>query len=224
LALLGGLAERGACLEPLRTTRDAHRTVVEAVLHLRLPDTAVDLPIAVVGERAASPLVRAIRVYHSHWPLEGAHRVRPPLLPPDSMLELRDVVATYQQALAAADVANIVSTFEPEGYFREPSGGVYVHRGWEQLQAFMSTILGGGGIRLEHYTLTDDGVVAAIEFNAVQFGPHRLEPQAGLAVYERGRSGLLHAARIYDDVNVEALSGAGKAPYPVVSRQPSRTR
>jgi len=117
----GWLAERGARLEPLRTTRDAHRTVVEAVLHLRLPDTTVDLPIAVVGDRANGPLVHAIRVYHSHWPLEGAHRVRPPLLPPDSMLELRDVVGTYQRALAAGDVAAIVSTFEPEGYFREPS-------------------------------------------------------------------------------------------------------
>jgi hypothetical protein len=72
----------------------------------------------------------------------------------------------------------------------------------------MSTILGGGGIRLERCTVTDDGVVAAIEFTAVRFGPHRLQPQAGLAVYERGPSGLLHAARIYDDVNVEALSGA----------------
>ena len=200
------LAERGARLEPLRTTRDAHRTVVEAVLHLQLPDTAIDLPIAVVGDRADGPLVRAIRVYHSHWPLEGAHRVRPRLLPPDSTIELHDVVGSYQRALAAGDVAAIVSTFEPDGYFREPSGGIYVHRGREQLRAFMSTILGGGGIRLEHCTVTDDGVVAAIEFTAVQFGPHRLQPQAGLAVYERGPSGLLHAARIYDDVNVEALS------------------
>jgi hypothetical protein len=40
--------------------------VVEAVLHLRLPDTAIDLPIAVVGDRADGPLVRVIRVYHSH--------------------------------------------------------------------------------------------------------------------------------------------------------------
>ena len=58
---------------------------------------------------------------------------------------------------------------------------------------------------LAHCTVTDDGVVAAIEFNAVQFGAHRLQPQAELAVYERGPGGLLHAARIYDDVNVEVL-------------------
>jgi len=103
------------------------------------------------------------------------------------------------------DVTAIVNTFEPDGYFREPSGGIYVHRGREQRRPFMSTILGGGGIQLEHCTVTDDGVVAAIEFIAVQFGPHRLQPQAGLAVYEQGPSGLLHTTRIYDDVNVEAL-------------------
>jgi hypothetical protein len=44
-----------------------------------------------------------------------------------------------------------------------PSGGIYAHRGREQLRAFMSTTV-GGGIRLEHCTVTDDGVVAAIEF------------------------------------------------------------
>ncbi len=45
--------------------------------------------------------------------------------------------------------------------------------------------------------------------NAVQFGARRLEPQAGLAIYERGATGRLAAARIYDDVNVEALAPAG---------------
>ena len=137
------------------------------------------------------------------------------------MLELRDVIEAYQRALAAGDVTAIVSTFEPDGYFREPSGGSYVHRGRDQLQAFMSTILGGGGIRLEHCTVTDDGVVAAIEFTAVQLGPHRLQPQAGLAVYERGQTGLLHAARIYDDVNVEALRRAARsAPESSTRRAP----
>jgi hypothetical protein len=70
----------------------------------------------------------------------------------------------------------------------------------------MAAILGPGGIPLEHCTVSDDGVACAIEFNAVAFGKEELVPQAGIAVYERGASGLLHAARIYDDVNVEALA------------------
>ncbi len=35
-----------------------------------------------------------------------------------------------------------------------------------------------------------------------------MTPQAGLAIYERGPTGRLRAARIYDDVNVEVLSSA----------------
>lgn len=199
------LTARAARLELLRTTTDPRHTVVEALLHLRLPDTAVDLPVAVIGDRAAGDRVAAIRVYHSHWPLEGKHEIRHPLLPRDSGVVLRDVVAEYQRALAAGDAAAALNTFEPDGYFREPSGGIYVHRGRAALQEFLTTILAGGGIHLEHCSVTDDGVVAAIEFNAVQFGTKRLEPQAGIAIYERGPTRRLAAARIYDDVNVEAL-------------------
>ena len=58
----------------------------------------------------------------------------------------------------------------------------------------------GGGIILEHCTVTEDGVRTALEFNAVRWGEVDLPPQAGVAIYERGRSGRLHEARIYDDV------------------------
>ena len=56
------------------------------------------------------------------------------------------------------------------------------------------------GIPLEHCTLTDDGVRCAIEYNCVRWGVTILS-QVGVAVYERGNSGLLGAARIYDDVS-----------------------
>jgi hypothetical protein len=200
------LVARSARVTPGRTTRVPERTVVEAALDLREGERSITLPIAVVGDRAPDGRLRAVRVYHSTWPLTGAHRVRPPLLPAAPALPLKGAVAAYQRALAAGDVEGILATFEPDGYFREPSGGIYVHRGPAALRAFMTQILGTGGIGLEHATLTDDGVVAAIEFNAVRFGTHQLSPQAGLAVYERGPSGRLAAARIYDDVNVEALA------------------
>jgi hypothetical protein len=177
----------------------------------------------VVGEHAAPGQVRAIRVYHSLWPLHGAHRVRPPLLPYDPSLSVADVVATYQHALAAGNVAAIVGTFEPNGSFREPAGGDYIFEGRDKLHEFMAHLLGSGGIGLEHCTVTDDGVACALEFNAVQFGPHRLEPQAVVAVYERGKSGQLRAARIYDDVNVEALAGSG-GPSQGVSQSRARLR
>lgn len=205
------LTLRAARVEPLRTTRDDRRTVFEAVLHLQLPrDTVVDLPVAVVGDHTAGGHVTALRIYHSHWPLIGAHRIRAPLLLADTTIRLHGVIAEYQKALAAGDVDAIVRTFEPEGYFREPSGGVWVHRGRSQLNDFMRRLLGSGGIGLEHCTLTDDGIAAAIEFNVIRFGARPLTPQAGLAVYERGRSGGLRAVRIYDDVNVEVLADSNQ--------------
>jgi len=202
----GWLAVRSPRLTPGPVTRAAGRTVVEATLHLRHEGRAVDLPIAVVGDDAPAGRVRALRVYHSFWPLEGKHRVRPPLLPLDPTAHPAGAVADYQRALAAGDVAAIVATFEPDGYFREPSGAPWIHRGHAALRAFMTQILAGGGIGIDHTTVTDDGKTCAIEFNAVRFGKKAITPQAGLAVYERGPTGRLRAARIYDDVNVEVLA------------------
>jgi hypothetical protein len=203
------LKERQARPEHFRTTQTAQRTVVEYVLHLVLDGRAVPLPMAVVGEHAGKKGLQMIRVYHSMWPLIGAHQVRPALLPTDKTLKVSDVVETYQHTLAVGDVDQIMSVFEPDGYFREPAGGEHIYQGKEKLREFMASILGLGGITIEHCTVTDDGMACAIEFSAVKFGPHPLVPQAGVAVYERGQSGLLHAARVYDDVNVEAFQRQG---------------
>jgi hypothetical protein len=64
----------------------------------------------------------------------------------------------------------------------------------------------GGGIPLEHCTLTDDGGRCAMEYNCVRWGESDIVLQAGVAVYERGSGGLLSAARIYDDVEPPAVS------------------
>jgi hypothetical protein len=199
------LAARDARLTAGPITRAAGRTVFEAVLRLRQEGRDVDLPIAVVGDDDPGGRVRALRVYHSFWPLEGHHRVRAPLLVRDPGVRLTGAVADYQRALAAGDVEAIVATFERDGYFREPSGEPWVHRGPTELRKFMTQILAAGGIGIDHATVTDDGKICAIEFNAVRFGKRMLTPQAGLAIYERGVNGRLRAARIYDDVNVEVL-------------------
>jgi hypothetical protein len=202
------LRERDAVVENVALTRTPTRTVEEVVLHLLSDDGGrVELPVAIVADRNPERTLKAIRVYHSMWPLTGEHAVRPPLLPEDPRLHAEGAPGIYQRALAEGDLAGIVGIFEPEGYAREPSGGAYLHRGAEVLRELYAHLFAnGGGIGLEHCTLTDDGVRCAIEYNCVQWGVTEIPPQAGVAVYERGNGGLLAAARIYDDVQPPSVS------------------
>ncbi len=82
------LRERDAVVENVALTRTQTRTVEEVVLHLLLGDEGgrVELPVAIVTDRNPDRTLKAIRVYHSMWPLTGEHAVRPPLLPADPKL------------------------------------------------------------------------------------------------------------------------------------------
>src|SRR4029450_5822199 len=53
----------------------------------------------------------------------------------------------------------------------------------------------------DHCSQLDDGRACLLEYNVVSWGRTKLPPQAGVAVYVRGESGKLAAARIYDDVD-----------------------
>ena len=202
------LRERDAVVENVALTRTSTRTVEEVVLNLLADDGArVELPVAVVSDRNPERTLKVIRLYHSMWPLTGEHRVRPPLLPADPGLHAEGTLGDYQRALSEGDLEGIVAAFEADGYAREPSGAAYLHRGIEALrELYAHMFANAGGIGLEHCTLTDDGVRCAIEYNGVGWGATEIPPQAGVAVYERGGSGLLAAARIYDDVEPPAVS------------------
>ena len=176
--------------------------VGEFVLHLDGDAGRIELPVAVAAPRDRDARIVELRMYFSGWPLAGGHRARPPLLQPNSDLREPDVVGDYQRALAAGDVDAVVATFEPDGYFREPAGGAYTHRGTDELRALYELFFSnGGGIPLEHCAVTDDGRACALEYNVVAWGRTELPPEAGIAVYVRGDSGKLAAARIYDDVD-----------------------
>jgi hypothetical protein len=118
-------------------------------------------------------------------------------------------VADHHRALASGDVDAIVATFEPDGYAREPAGGRHIHRGPDGLRAFYAHLFSNdGGIPLEHCALIDDGRACALEYNVVRWGKTELPPEAGVAVYVRGPSGKLAAARSYDDIEPPLRAGA----------------
>ena len=196
------LGQRNVSVEDVDHVVTERRGFEEVVLHLDGETGRVDLPVAIVADRESDGRIDELRIYYSSWPLTGRHANRPPLLQPDPELRESDVVAEYQRALAAGDVDAIVAAFEPDGYAREPAGGQYVHSGPDGLRAFYERLFSnGGGIPLEHCALIDDGRACALEYNVVRWGKTELPPEAGVAVYVRGQSGKLAAARIYDDTD-----------------------
>jgi SnoaL-like domain len=196
------LRQRNASIEDVERVVTEPSGFGEVVLHLDGETGPVDLPVAIVSERHSDGRIDELRIYYSSWPLTGRHANRPPLLQPDPAVRESDVVADYQRALSAGDVEAIVAAFEPDAYAREPAGGQYVHRGPDGLRAFYEHLFSNdGGIPLEHCALIDDGRACALEYNVVRWGRTELPPEAGVAVYVRGPSGKLAAARIYDDVD-----------------------
>jgi hypothetical protein len=195
--------ERNITIENVALVVTPRRSIEEVVLHLDRDDgTRVELPLAVAADRDEQAYLRELRVYYSTWPETGGHLVRTPLLQQDPDVHAAGVVGEYQRALAEGDTAAVVGAFEPDAYVREPAGSEYVHRGTDELRALFTLFFShGGGIPLEHCTVTDDGVACALEYNVVAWGRTELPPQAGIAVYVRGESGKLAAARIYDDVD-----------------------
>ncbi len=193
-------AERRARVETVASTRDGERAVVELLAHLEDDrGKPVDWPLAVVAE-SPDELSVVFRTYCSQWPVDGRRHIRPPLLEPGNARP-GDVVGRYQTALGAGDTETIVKMFVPDGYFREPIGPHYIHRGTRALRSYFDKCFEtGGGIQLELCTVTDDGVRCALEFGCVRWGSHDLPPQAGIGICERSPDGLLAAVRVYDDI------------------------
>ena len=194
------IAERNVIVEDVNVIATPRRGIEEVVLHLDGDEGRVELPVAIVADRNEDARVIEVRMYFSTWPLTGGHAIRPPLLQPDPDLHEADVVGEYQRALAAGDVEATVATFESDAYVREPAGGAFIHRGTDELRGLFTLFFSnGGGIPLEHCSVTDNGRACALEYNVVAWGRTELPPEAGVAVYARGASGRLASARIYDD-------------------------
>ncbi len=176
-----------------------NRTVEECILHLDYKGESIDLPVAVIADLEGDKFTQ-IRIYHSMWPLFKHHSVRVPTLPVSDTLQVPPLIDQYMKCLSEGDAETIIGLFEKEAYVREPSGGEFKHTGLSAVSTFYKMALSNGGIPLEHCTCTYDGINCAVEYTINKWGNNDLPTQAGIAVYEKGSSGLLSAVRIYDDV------------------------
>jgi hypothetical protein len=193
------MAERNVEVEAVDWLITDPRGVEEVVVHLDTDSGRIGLPFALAADHDEDERIVEMRLYFSNWPLTGRRANRPPLLQLEPDLQQPDVVGEYQRALASGDVEAILAAFEPDGYLREPAGEV--HGGTDELRAIYERFFSNGGIPLECCAVTDNGRACALEYNLVTWGRTALPPEAGLAVYVRGDSGRLAAARVYDDTD-----------------------
>jgi hypothetical protein len=189
------------------------RDVTEGTLALTFEGRRVNVPLAVVAQRRPEREVE-VRLYYSTKPIKGTRAVRSPLLPQDDEVAVPVQVAAQLDALSRADIGAILASFEEGATLRDAAGETHVKTGdggplrayYEKLCAVTAgadaaRTARGAGIEVLKGARADDGRICALEYTVVRVRGKNVPPQAGLAVYERGETGLLRAVRIYEDVD-----------------------
>jgi hypothetical protein len=199
------LERHNARVDSVHTLQTPDRVVHELVLHLTIDDNDTELPVMLVAD-VEDEEIRDLRVYHSTWPVSGSHMIRRPIMHYSLSDRPPEPVGTYHDALSEGDADKADACFETDGCVREPAGGPWVYCG-EKRTEWYRMILSQGPIVLHLATITDDGETVVYEYMADQWGQAKMTPQAGAAAYQRGSTGLLSWARIYDDVEPPASLG-----------------
>ena len=195
------LTKREGAFEKVAFTIGSDRDVAEGTLSLTFEGRRVSVPVAVVGERRREREIE-LRLYYSTKPINGTHAVRSPLLPQDDEVAVPPPVAAHLAALAKGDVAGVVASFEAGATLRDSTGTTHL-KDDGTLEGYYARLLRAtGGVDVLKGARADDGRTCALEYTVVRVHGKTVVPQAGLAVYERGDSGLLRTVRIYEDVEI----------------------
>jgi hypothetical protein len=199
------LTERGAAFETLVFTTGSDRDVTEGMLALTADGKRVSVPVAVVAERRPEREVE-IRLYYSTRAILGTSTTRSPLVPREDELPLPPPVAAHLLALSRGDADAIVANFENAGTLRDAAGVTHAKDGQEggAMRTYYDKLFAHGadgepGLTLLKGARADDGRTCALEYTVTRLHGRDVSPQPGLAVYERGESGLLRAVRLYHD-------------------------
>ncbi len=203
------LAKREAAFDKVAFVTGSDRDVTEGTLSLTFEGRRVTVPVAIVAERRPEREIE-VRLYYSTKPIKGTHAVRSPLLPKNDEVAVPPPVEAQLGALARGDIPGIVASFENGATLRDAAGLTYEKAdGGGPLKDFYEKLFSPGpgprsGIEMLKGARADDGSLCALEYTVVRVRGKAVPPQAGLAVYERGASGLLRAVRVYEDIDFAA--------------------
>jgi len=195
------LGKHARSFEQLAFTLGSDRDVTEGTLSLTFDSRRVSVPVAVVAERRREREVE-LRLYYSTRPIGGANAVRSPLLAQDDAASVPPPVSAHLEALGKGSLDGIVASFEHDGTLRDAEGAIFANEGGALRAHYETLFAGQPGIEVLKGARADDGRTCALEYTVVKVHGKAVPPQAGLAVYERGESGLLRAVRVYEDVAI----------------------
>lgn len=208
----GWLTKHEGTFDQAAFVTGSDRDVTEGTLSLTFEGRRVKVPVAVVAERRPEREVE-MRLYYSTKPIKGTRAVRSPLLPKNDEVAVPVQVAAQLDALSRADITGVLASFENGATLRDAAGDTHakVDEGGP-LRVFYEKLCAGAngpanpgsrgtGIEVLKGARADDGRICALEYTVVRVRGKNVPPQAGLAVYERGESGLLRGVRVYEDVD-----------------------
>jgi hypothetical protein len=186
-------AARWSAIRRIAITEEGSRRLEEYMYHPATTDTGVpihpgsDLPVAVMFAKRSNGTPCA-RIYSAHQLVAA----RAPILPVDPQLVPDrggdDILVRYFPTLHSANLEASVALFEKHGYLQHSNGETY--RGHERLRIDFTKFFQTGGIHLKYCNRTDAGPRTALEVYMPSGRP-------AVAVYERGPTGLIGAARLY---------------------------
>jgi hypothetical protein len=200
------LRKHEATFDKQSFTMGSDRDVTEGVLALTFDGRRATVPVAIVAERRREREVE-MRLYYSTMPIKGTRAARSPLLPQDDEVAVPPPVEAHLRALARADIAALVASFENGATLRDAQGGSY-DKDAGAIESFYRGLFSKGpagteaGVDVLKGARADDGRTCALEYTVVRVRGRDVAPQAGLAVYERGESGLLRSVRLYEDADL----------------------
>ena len=202
------LGKHDGAFDKVAFVTGSDRDVTEGTLSLTFDGRRVSVPVALVAERRPGREVE-IRLYYSTKPIKGTRAIRSPLLPQDDDIAVPVQVAAQLDALSRGDVAAVMASFENGATLRDAAGNTYSKNedggSLRKFYAKMCPSIGpgphGAGVEVLKGARADDGCICALEYTVVRVRGKNVAPQAGLAVYERGETGLLRAVRVYEDVD-----------------------
>jgi hypothetical protein len=197
------LSSRDPAFERFGFVMGSDRDVTEGSLALTIDGQRLLIPVAIVAERRREREVE-LRSFYATSRLRPQSGPRRGGLAADDQIVLPPPVAAHVDALRRADVDAIVASFEHGGTVRGADGETHakLDEGGPLRDYYARLLAGGGGLEVVKSARADDGSTCALEYNVVRIPGRTIAPEPGLAVYERGESGLLRTVRVYDDIRM----------------------